>query len=133
MPAKVIPLHPHEGAPSRERRRQAPRGRQVRHEALREVQATLQGVLPRRDQLIEALHALQDRFHQLRTDHLAALAQWMRLSQAEVYEVASFYHHFDVVRENAHGGFDAPPKLTVRVCDSLSCELAGASKTLPGA
>ncbi|MFN3417311.1 MAG: NADH-ubiquinone oxidoreductase-F iron-sulfur binding region domain-containing protein [Caldimonas sp.] len=130
MPAKVIPLHPHEGAPSRERRRQAPRGRQVRPEALREVQATLQGVLPRRDHLIEALHALQDRFHQLRTDHLAALAQWMRLSQAEVYEVASFYHHFDVVRENAHGGFDAPPKLTVRVCDSLSCELAGASKLL---
>lgn len=129
MSAKLIPLHP-EGAPSRERKRQAPRGRQVRPEALREVQAALHGVLPRRDQLIEALHALQDRFHQLRTDHLAALAQWMRLSQAEVYEVASFYHHFDVVRENANGGFDAPPRLTVRVCDSLSCELAGARELL---
>ncbi|MFN3295860.1 NADH-ubiquinone oxidoreductase-F iron-sulfur binding region domain-containing protein [Caldimonas sp.] len=129
MSAKLIPLHP-EGVPSRERKRQAPRGRQVRPEALREVQAALHGVLPRRDQLIEALHALQDRFHQLRTDHLAALAQWMRLSQAEVYEVASFYHHFDVVRENADGGFDAPPRLTVRVCDSLSCELAGARELL---
>lgn len=129
MNAKVIPLQP-AGAPSRERKRQAPRGRQVGPDALREVQATLNQVLPRRDQLIEALHALQDRFHQLRTDHLAALAQWMRLSQAEVYEVASFYHHFDVVRENADGGFDAPPKLTVRVCDSLSCEMAGARDLL---
>ncbi|GIX23977.1 MAG: NADH-quinone oxidoreductase subunit F [Caldimonas sp.] len=129
MDAKIIPLHP-EGAPSRQRRRQAPRGRPVSPEALREVQATLQGVLPRRDQLIEALHALQDRFHQLRTDHLAALAQWMRLSQAEVYEVASFYHHFDVVRERPDGSFEAPPALTVRVCDSLSCELAGAHELL---
>ncbi|PPE65169.1 NADH-ubiquinone oxidoreductase-F iron-sulfur binding region domain-containing protein [Caldimonas caldifontis] len=129
MNAKVIPLQP-AGAPSRERKRQAPRGRQVGPDALREVQATLNQVLPRRDQLIEALHALQDRFHQLRTDHLAALAQWMRLSQAEVYEVASFYHHFDVVRENADGGFDAPPKLTVRVCDSLSCEMAGARELM---
>lgn len=129
MNAKVIPLQP-AGAPSRERKRQAPRGRQVGPDALREVQATLNQVLPRRDQLIEALHALQDRFHQLRTDHLAALAQWMRLSQAEVYEVATFYHHFDVVRENADGGFDAPPKLTVRVCDSLSCEMAGARELM---
>ncbi len=129
MNAKVIPLQP-AGAPSRERKRQAPRGRQVGPDALREVQATLNQVLPRRDQLIEALHALQDRFHQLRTDHLAALAQWMRLSQAEVYEVATFYHHFDVVRENADGGFDAPARLTVRVCDSLSCEMAGARDVL---
>lgn len=129
MNAKVIPLQP-AGAPSRERKRQAPRGRQVGPDALREVQATLNQLLPRRDQLIEALHALQDRFHQLRTDHLAALAQWMRLSQAEVYEVASFYHHFDVARENADGGFDAPARLTVRVCDSLSCEMAGARDLL---
>ena len=129
MNAKVIPLQP-AGAPSRERKRQAPRGRQVGPDALREVQATLNQVLPRRDQLIEALHALQDRFHQLRTDHLAALAQWMRLSQAEVYEVATFYHHFDVVRENADGGFDALPKLTVRVCNSLSCEMAGARELM---
>jgi formate dehydrogenase beta subunit len=129
MNAKVIPLQP-AGAPSRERKRQAPRGRQVGPDALREVQTALHEALPRRDQLIEALHALQDRFHQLRTDHLAALAQWMRLSQAEVYEVATFYHHFDVVRENADGGFDAPPRLTVRVCDSLSCEMAGARELM---
>jgi NADH:ubiquinone oxidoreductase subunit F (NADH-binding)/NADH:ubiquinone oxidoreductase subunit E len=73
---------------------------------------------------------LNDRFGQLTTAHLAALAQWMRLPQVEVFEVASFYHHFDVVRENAEGGFDAPPRLTVRVCNSLSCELAGAKALL---
>ena len=56
--------------------------------------------------------------------HLAALAQWMRLAQTEVYEVASFYHHFEVVKEDAHGRIAAAPALTVRVCDGLSCETA---------
>jgi formate dehydrogenase beta subunit len=84
----------------------------------------------RRDLLIEYLHALQDRFGQLRADHLAALAQQMKLSQVEVFEVASFYHHFDIVREDAQGQFSAPPKLTVRVCDGLACEMAGANKLL---
>src|SRR5439155_18360299 len=73
---------------------------------------------------------LNDRFGQLTTAHLAALAERMKLSQVEVFEVASFYHHFDVVRENASGGFDAPPRLTVRVCEGLSCELAGARELL---
>ncbi|WP_437126261.1 NADH-ubiquinone oxidoreductase-F iron-sulfur binding region domain-containing protein [Noviherbaspirillum album] len=88
--------------------------------------------------LIEHLHLLQDRYRQLSTAHLAALAQEMRMSQAEVYEVASFYHHFDVVRHDAHNGDGAAPQapaLTVRVCESLSCEMAGAGdllERLPG-
>src|SRR5690606_2464202 len=80
----------------------------------------------RRDLLIEHLHKIQDRYGCLSTAHLAALAQEMRLAQTEVYEVASFYHHFDVVRE----GQDAPLALTVRVCASLSCEMAGARDLL---
>ena len=116
----VIPIAV-EGA-SRQRKREAPRGRQVQPEALEQVRALL-GTSPRsRDLLIEHLHKVQDAFGCLRTEHLAALAQEMRLPQAEVFEVATFYHHFDVVRE----GEAAPPALTVRVCESLSCEMAGA-------
>jgi NADH:ubiquinone oxidoreductase subunit F (NADH-binding)/NADH:ubiquinone oxidoreductase subunit E len=116
--------------PDRQRKRARPKGRQVEPAALADVQATL-GALPlRRDLLIEHLHALQDRFGQLRSDHLAALAQLLKLAQAEVFEVASFYHHFDVVREDAAGAFPAPPKLTVRVCDGIACELAGARELL---
>ena len=113
------------------RRKQARRnGRSVAATTLEEVREAL-GALPlRRDMLIEHLHALNDRHGQLRSDHLAALAQWLKLSQVEVYEVASFYHHFDVVREDAQGGFAAAPKLTVRVCSGLSCELAGAQALL---
>lgn len=76
--------------------------------------------------LIEYLHRIQDAFGHLSAGRLAALAQEMRLSQAEVYEVATFYHHFDVLKE----GVRPPPRLTVRVCDSLSCELAGARELL---
>ncbi|WP_309246648.1 NAD(P)H-dependent oxidoreductase subunit E [Ramlibacter montanisoli] len=79
-----------------------------------------------RDLLIEHLHKLQDHFGHLSAAHLSALAQEMRLAQSEVYEVASFYHHFDIVKE----GEDAPQALTVRVCDGLSCELAGAQQLL---
>ena len=76
----------------------------------------------RRDLLIEHLHRIKDRYGHLSAQHLAALAREMKLSQTEVYEVATFYHHFDVVKEG-----EAPPAaLTVRVCDSLSCALAGA-------
>lgn len=125
MNTAVIPLQVVDAA-LRERKRRQPKGRQVDPKALAEVRETLGDASLRRDLLIEHLHALNDRFGQLTTAHLAALAQSMRLSQTEVYEVASFYHHFDVVRENADGGFDAPPRLTVRVCGSLSCEMAGA-------
>ena len=84
----------------------------------------------RRDRLIEYLHCIQDAEACLPAPLLAALADAMRLSQVEVFEVASFYHHFDIVREDE----DRPPALTVRVCDSLSCEMAGADaliKRLP--
>jgi len=124
----VIPLVL-EGA-SRQRKRQAPKGRRVDPAALAEVQALLGGAELRRDRLIEYLHALQDRYGQLAAPHLAALAQVLKLAQTEVYEVASFYHHFDVVKEGADGRVAPPAALTVRVCDGLSCELAGAQDLL---
>ena len=98
-----------------------PKGRQVAPNALAEVRAVL-GEAPRRaDLLIEHLHGLQDRFGHLSAAHLAALAEEMRLAMAEVYEVATFYHNFDVVRELE----SAPPEVTVRVCDSLTCAMLG--------
>jgi len=103
-----------------------PKGRQVEPEALSEVRELL-GERPRaRDLLIEHLHLLQDRYGHLAARHLAALAQEMRLPMAEVYEVASFYAHFDIAAE----GESPPPPLTVRVCESLSCELQGARELL---
>ena len=117
-------------APDRRRKRQAPKGRRVQPAALAEVQALLAGEPPRRDRLIEYLHRINDRHGQLGTPHLAALAQELKLAQTEVYEVASFYHHFDVVRERPDGTVPAAPALTVRVCDGLSCEMAGAQDLL---
>src|SRR5512134_600821 len=102
------------------------KGRAVDPGALAEVRALLGKALRRKDLLIEHLHRLQDRFGHLSAAHLAALAQEMDLAQTEVYEVATFYHHFDVVME----GEAAPPALTVRVCDSIACELAGAQELL---
>ncbi|NHZ39003.1 NAD(P)H-dependent oxidoreductase subunit E [Massilia aquatica] len=113
-------------ASSRQRKRQAPKGRRVDPQALLEVQRLLGAQSRQRDLLIEHLHHIQDAFGCLSHAHLAALAQEMKLAQAEVYEVATFYHHFDVVREGA----SAPPPLTVRVCDGLSCEMAGARELL---
>src|SRR6185369_8136673 len=102
----IIPIAA-QGGPSRERKRQAPKGRRVDAVALAEVQVLLGSLPRRRDLLIEHLHLIQDRYGCLSTAHLAALAQKMRLPQAEVFEVASFYHHFDIVRE----GEVAPPAL----------------------
>ena len=102
--------------------RRTTKGRQLEDGAWAEVQALLGEGPRRRDLLIEYLHRIQDKFGHLSAAHLRALAEELRLSQAEVYEVASFYAHFDVVRE----GETPPPALTIRVCDSLSCELAGA-------
>ncbi len=125
--SRVIPIAVAAAAAStRERKRQMPKGRGVEPEALAQVQALLGGASRQRDLLIEHLHLIQDRFGHLSATHLAALAQEMRLAQAEVYEVASFYHHFDIVKE----GDAAPAALTVRVCDGLSCELAGAQALL---
>ncbi|MEL6208900.1 MAG: NAD(P)H-dependent oxidoreductase subunit E [Pseudomonadota bacterium] len=99
-----------------------PKGRALEDQAWDEVRALL-GDAPRRaDLLIEFLHLIQDSYGHLSAAHLRALAEELRLSMAEVYEVATFYAHFDVVKE----GETPPPALTIRVCDSLSCELAGA-------
>jgi formate dehydrogenase beta subunit len=111
---------------SKQRKREAPKGRRVDPAALVEVQALLGTESRQADLLIEHLHKIQDHYKHLSAAHLAALAQEMRLSQAHVYEVASFYHHFDVVKE----GGAAPAALTVRVCDGLSCEMAGAKDLL---
>ena len=109
----------------RERRGRA-KGRTVEPRALAEVQALLGREARRRDLLIEHLHKIQDRYGFISGAHVVALAREMRLAPAEVYEAATFYHHFDVVKEDG----SPPPRLTVRVCDSLSCELAGANKLL---
>ncbi|WP_082579150.1 NADH-ubiquinone oxidoreductase-F iron-sulfur binding region domain-containing protein [Massilia sp. Root133] len=116
----VIPIAAQ--GPSRQRKREAPKGRRVDPQALAEVQAALGDGPRRRDLLIEHLHKIQDRYGSLSAAHLAALAQELNLAQSEVYEVATFYHHFDVLRD----GEAAPPALSVRVCAGLSCELAGA-------
>ena len=129
MNAPVIPIHAL-ADPAAPRPKRTRRERPVTAQALAAVRDAIGATPLRRDLLIELLHSVNDRFGQLQTDHLAALAELLRLSQAEVYEVASFYHHFDVVRENAAGGFDAPARLTVRVCDGLSCEMAGARDLL---
>src|SRR4051812_16727715 len=102
--------------------RSTPKGRTIDSKALQEVQQLLGDAPRRRDLLIEHLHKIQDRFGCLGHHHLVALAHEMKLAMTEVYEVASFYHHFDIVKEGAA----APPPVTVRVCDSLACELAGA-------
>jgi formate dehydrogenase beta subunit len=114
------------GAGRRNRPRRTPKGRQVEPQALAEVRALLGDRARRRDLLIEHLHLIQDRYGHLSAAHLAALAQEMKLALTEVYEVATFYAHFDVVKE----GETPPPALTVRVCDSLSCAIAGAEHLL---
>ena len=116
------------GQPAGARRRpgRTPKGRQVDPEALEEVCALI-GAHPRqRDLLIEHLHLIQDHYGHLSAAHLAALAAEMKLALTEVYEVATFYSHFDVVKE----GETPPPPVTVRVCDSLSCAMAGAQHLL---
>jgi len=118
------------GLGRRNRPRRTPKGRQVDPQALAQVCALLGDRERRRDLLIEHLHLIQDRYGYLSAAHLAALAQEMKLAQTEVYEVATFYAHFDVVKEDE----TPPPALTVRVCDSLSCAMAGAGhllRTLP--
>ncbi|MCR9257468.1 MAG: NAD(P)H-dependent oxidoreductase subunit E [Alphaproteobacteria bacterium] len=111
-----------DGEEGRKRARNFTKGRQVSPAALAQIRGILGDAPRRRDLLIEYLHNLQDRFGHLSADHLAALAQDMRLPMAEVYEVATFYAHFDVVKE----GERPPAATTIRVCESLSCQLAGA-------
>jgi NADH:ubiquinone oxidoreductase subunit F (NADH-binding)/NADH:ubiquinone oxidoreductase subunit E len=109
----------------RRRPPRTPKGRQVDPRALDEVRALLTDRPRRRDLLIEHLHLIQDHYGHLSAPHLAALAAEMKLAQTEVYEVATFYSHFDVVKDGP-----PPPPVTVRVCDSLSCAMAGAEKLL---
>ena len=110
----------------RARRERGPKGRVVDDAALAEIRALL-GTRPRRrDLLIEHLHLIQDKYGCLEARHLRALAEDMRLAQAEVYEVASFYDYFDVVRE----GEPRPAPVTVRVCESISCMIAGSEALL---
>lgn len=112
------------GGKGKSKGRRGPRGRGVSTQALEQIQQLLGTAERRRDLLIEFLHLIQDAYGHLSAAHLRALAEEMRLSMAEVYEVASFYAHFDIVKEDEA----PPPALTIRVCDSLSCELAGANQ-----
>ena len=109
----------------RRRPPRTPKGRQTNPQALEEVRALLTDRPRRRDLLIEHLHLIQDHYGHLSAPHLAALAAEMKMAQAEVYEVATFYSHFDVVKDGP-----PPPAVTVRVCDSLSCAMAGAEDLL---
>jgi len=109
-------------ADAKKKKRRGPKGRAVDPKALAEIRALLGGEPRRRDLLVEHLHKIQDAYRGISADHVVALADEMRLAPAEVFEVATFYHHFDVVKDVA----DLPPAVTVRVCDGLSCELAGA-------
>src|SRR5476651_1870431 len=118
---------PHSGGKGAGRRKSSrtPKGRQVDPSALADVQALLTDKPRRRDLLIEHLHLIQDHYGHLSAAHLAALAFEMKMALTEVYEVATFYAHFDVVKDGP-----PPPAVTVRVCDSLSCAIAGAEKLL---
>jgi NADH:ubiquinone oxidoreductase subunit F (NADH-binding)/NADH:ubiquinone oxidoreductase subunit E len=120
----VIPIRPLD-TPGRSRPRHTPKGRQVAPEARARIEVLCSGLAPRADLLIEHLHRLQDAEGALRHGHLAALAERLRLSQVEVFEVASFYHHFEIVDDSA-----AVPDTVVRVCTSLSCAMAGGETLL---
>src|SRR5689334_340122 len=115
--------HPGEG---RKRAKATPKGRQVDPTAAHEIEVLLGDRPRRRDLLIEHLHLIQDKYHQISAAHLAALADEMKLSFAEVFETATFYAHFDIVKE---GEPDIAP-LTIRVCDSLTCAMLGGEKLL---
>src|SRR5436189_6248244 len=115
--------HPGQG---RKRAKSTPKGRQVDPPAAHEIELLLGDRSRRRDLLIEHLHLIQDKYHQISAAHLAALADEMKLSFAEVFETATFYAHFDIVKE---GEADIAP-LTIRVCDSLTCAMLGGEKLL---
>src|SRR5262250_1677525 len=121
-----VPGTPVAGRGGRRRPPRTPKGRQVDPQALLEIRALLTDRPRRRDLLIEHLHLIQDQYGYISAAHLAALAFEMKMALTEVYEVATFYAHFDVVKE----GELPPPPITVRVCDSLSCAMAGAEKLM---
>ncbi len=112
----------------RRRKKGQGKGRAVDINALMQVRALIGDTERRSDLLIEFLHLIQDQYGHLSSAHLVALAHDMKMSPAEVYEVATFYHHFDVVKDDQV----APPAITIRVCDSVSCELNGAKELISG-
>ncbi|MCA3622915.1 MAG: NAD(P)H-dependent oxidoreductase subunit E [Methylobacterium sp.] len=122
---KVFPTEKSVSWSAQGRAKTQPKGRALDHDALADIRM-ITGAEPRRDRMIEHLHRIQDKFGHLSARHLRALAELLRIGQAEVFEVASFYHHFDIVRE----GEAAPPPVTIRVCDSLSCMMAGAERLI---
>src|ERR1700692_4006826 len=115
--------HPGQG---RKRAKSTPKGRQIDPTAAHEIELLLGDRPRRRDLLIEHLHLIQDKYRQISAGHLAALAEEMKLSFAEVFETATFYAHFDIVKE---GERDVAP-LTIRVCDSLTCAMLGGEELL---
>ncbi len=121
MSGHVISVH--KSGKNLKKSRVVGKGRQVDMHALAEVQGLLGDEPRRKDLLIEHLHKIQDSYKHISAAHLVALAHEMKLSRAEVYEVATFYHHFDVIKETE----TPPPQLTVRVCDSMTCEMLGAN------
>src|SRR5580765_2418616 len=123
---QLSPKAPGAGRAGRRRPPRTPKGRQIDPQALVEIRALLTDRSRRRDLLIEHLHLIQDQYGYLSAPHLAALAAEMKMALTEVYEVATFYAHFDVVKE----GELPPPPITVRVCDSLSCAMAGGEHLL---
>ena len=123
--AKPVALGSVDDMRERIRRKSKLKGRQADEQSLAEVRALLGAAPHRRDLLIENLHLLNDTYRCLHDRHLVALSKEMNLPMAEVFEVATFYHHFEVVKGDA-----AAPGLTVRVCDGLSCEMAGAQEVL---
>ena len=102
-----------------------PRGRKIEEGSLYDIKQLLQGQCLQKDHLIEYLHLLQDHYQQISLPHMMALANELNMSMAEVYEVSSFYHHFDIVEDNT-----VKPKITVRVCNSISCELFGSDQLI---
>jgi len=110
----------------RGKKKYSPRGRKSDAQSLQMIRTLLGGEVFQRDLLLEYLHTIQDSFSHLSAKHLVALAELMKLSIVEVYEVASFYHHFDVVDNNEI----PPPTLTIRVCDSISCQMNGAESLI---
>jgi formate dehydrogenase len=128
-PQSVITLASAEEMALKIRQRSQLKGRQADDASLQEVSSLLNLEGPtlqaRRDLLIEHLHKINDVYRGLQERHLVALAKLMNIPMAEVYEVVTFYHHFEVIREG-----EQAPKFTVRVCDGLSCDMAGASTLL---
>src|SRR2546421_4326549 len=120
----VIPIV--EARRAKRKVRPQPKGRVADPQALAEVRALLGDAPRRRDLLIEYLHRIQDTRGYITPAHIVALAQEMKLSMAEVYEVATFYHHFDVLAD----GDAIPAPLTVRVCETLSCAMAGSAELI---